>query len=87
MTAITPNHIGSKPKAIIKGYITVMVIQMGLVTPPVGFEVYILSGVTNVPVSTIFRGVAPFCIAIIICIIILVIFPQIALFLPGTMMR
>jgi tripartite ATP-independent transporter DctM subunit len=69
------------------GVIAVMVIQMGLVTPPVGFEVYILSGVTNVPVSTIFRGVAPFCIAIIICIIILVIFPQIALFLPGTMMR
>jgi tripartite ATP-independent transporter DctM subunit len=67
------------------GVIVVILIQMGLVTPPVGMEVFILSGITGVPVGTIFRGIWPFCVAIIICIIILTIFPQIALFIPSTM--
>jgi C4-dicarboxylate transporter DctM subunit len=67
------------------GVIVVIVIEIGLVTPPIGLDVFILGGVTGVPVSTIFRGVWPFCIAGIICIVILAIFPQIALFIPSTM--
>ena len=67
------------------GVITVILIQMGLVTPPVGLDVFILSGAVDVPLFTIFRGVFPFIIAMIVCIIILYFVPQIALFLPGTM--
>jgi len=70
------------------GVIIVLVINMGLVTPPVGiaaYMLYMLAGMTGVPSFTVFRGVVPFLIAAIICIIILAIFPQIALFLPGTM--
>jgi TRAP-type C4-dicarboxylate transport system permease large subunit len=67
------------------GVIIVLVINMGLVTPPVGIAAYMLAGMTGVPSFTVFRGVVPFLIAAIICIIILAIFPQIALFLPGTM--
>ncbi|RJR40093.1 MAG: TRAP transporter large permease [Desulfobacteraceae bacterium] len=63
----------------------VIVIQMGLVTPPVGLDVFILSGATDVPLLTIFRGVLPFVAAMIVCIVLLAIFPQIALFLPSTM--
>jgi TRAP-type C4-dicarboxylate transport system permease large subunit len=44
-----------------------------------------LSGAVNVPVTTIFRSIIPFLIAEVVCIVLLVIFPQIALFLPGTM--
>jgi len=67
------------------GVMIVILIEMGLVTPPVGMDAFILSGVTGIPLMRIFRGAVPFLIAIIICIIILAIFPQIALFLPSTM--
>ena len=67
------------------GVVLVIVIEMGLVTPPVGLDVFILSGAIDVPLFTIFRGVLPFLVAMVIGIIILAIFPQIALFLPSTM--
>jgi C4-dicarboxylate transporter DctM subunit len=67
------------------GVMVVILIEMGLVTPPVGMDAFVLSGVTGIPLSTIFRGAVPFLVAVIVCIIILAIFPQIALFLPSTM--
>ena len=60
-------------------------IEMGLITPPVGMNVFVLAAVTDVPISTIFKGVWPFALAIIICVIIVTIFPQIALFIPSMM--
>lgn len=67
------------------GVILVIVMEMGLVTPPVGLNVFSLGGVTDVPLGTIFRGVVPFVLAMIICIVILTLFPIIALFLPNMM--
>jgi C4-dicarboxylate transporter DctM subunit len=67
------------------GVIVVIVCEIGLITPPVGMDVFQVSGVTGVPTFTIFRGVWPFVVAALICIVILAIFPQIALFLPSTM--
>ena len=67
------------------GVVLVILIQMGIVSPPEGMDVFILAGMTGTPVGTIFRGVLPFCGAMIVCIIILTIFPQIALFLPDNM--
>jgi tripartite ATP-independent transporter DctM subunit len=67
------------------GVIVVIVCEMGLVTPPVGLDVFVLSGAIDVPLNTIFRGVAPYLLAMIICIALLVMFPQIVLFLPNTM--
>ena len=67
------------------GVVLVILIEMGLVTPPVGLDVFILSGAIDVPLFTIFRGVLPFLVAMIICIILLAAFPQIALFIPSTM--
>ena len=67
------------------GVIVVLVINIGLVTPPVGVAAYMLAGMTGVPSFTVFRGVLPYLVAAIICIIILAIFPQIALFIPHTM--
>ncbi|RTZ92506.1 MAG: C4-dicarboxylate ABC transporter permease [Deltaproteobacteria bacterium] len=69
------------------GVIITLTMEMSLITPPVGVNVFVLHGVVkDVPMYTIFRGILPFWIAMIICIIILVMFPQIALFLPNTMM-
>jgi TRAP-type C4-dicarboxylate transport system permease large subunit len=63
----------------------VILVEMGLVTPPVGMDAFVLSGAINVPLGKIFRGVLPFLAMMIVGIILLVIFPEIALFLPGTM--
>lgn len=67
------------------GIILVIIMEIGFITPPVGMNVFTFSGVTGIPVGTIFRGIWPFVLAELICIVILTIFPQIVLFLPGTM--
>ncbi|MFC1864132.1 TRAP transporter large permease [Thermodesulfobacteriota bacterium] len=67
------------------GVIVVLVIEMGLITPPVGMNVFILGGMTEIPLQTIFRGVVPFLLAMIFCIFLLTIFPDIALFLTRNM--
>jgi tripartite ATP-independent transporter DctM subunit len=66
------------------GVITVIVMEMGQITPPVGVNVFALGTVaTNVRMETIFKGIVPFFICMLVCVGILVLFPQIALFLPG----
>ena len=66
------------------GVIIVLALGMGVITPPVGANVYVVAGVDKeTPVMTIFRGVWPYLLAIFACIAILTIFPQIALFLPN----
>jgi len=67
------------------GVVLVLVMEMGLITPPVGLNVFALAGVTNVPIGTIFRGVWPFVGAMLLCIIIITIFPAVALFIPSMM--
>jgi tripartite ATP-independent transporter DctM subunit len=68
------------------GIIVVMVVELGLITPPIGMNVFVIKGIArDVPLETIFRGVTPFIIAQVILILILIAFPQIALWLPSTM--
>ncbi|MEA1970271.1 MAG: TRAP transporter large permease [Thermodesulfobacteriota bacterium] len=68
------------------GVIIVLVTQIGVITPPVGINVYVVSGVArDVPLELIFKGVLPFLAALIIGTLLLIPFPQIALFLPGLM--
>lgn len=70
------------------GVLMVIMMEMGMITPPVGLNVFVIQGVArDVPLYTIFRGTAPFVVAMVVCIIILIIFPSIALFLPGIMTR
>ncbi|MDD4923548.1 MAG: TRAP transporter large permease [Dehalococcoidales bacterium] len=66
------------------GVIIVLVTEMGVITPPVGINVYVIKGITRgISLETIFKGVFPFLIAIIICVALLLAFPKIATFLPG----
>src|SRR6056297_2987567 len=73
------------------GIIIVMVTEMGVITPPVGINVYVVYGVAknvlshNVALEKIFKGITPFLIALIIGVIILIAFPAIILFLPHLM--
>jgi len=65
------------------GVVIVLVVGMGVITPPVGMNVYILKGIVpEVPLEVIFKGIWPFLIAIIICLALLILFPQIATILP-----
>jgi len=66
------------------GIIIVLIVEMGTITPPVGVNVYVIKGVAgDVPLETIFKGIFPFLLALIVAVIILMIFPQIATFLPA----
>lgn len=66
------------------GVIIVLVSEMGVITPPVGVNVYVIKGIApEIPLETIFKGIFPFLIAIILNTGILMAFPKIALILPG----
>jgi tripartite ATP-independent transporter DctM subunit len=65
------------------GIYNVMVIEIGLITPPIGINVFVLHGMArNIPLGTIFRGITPFLIADLTRLAILMAFPIIALWLP-----
>jgi TRAP-type C4-dicarboxylate transport system permease large subunit len=66
------------------GVMIVLVSEMGVITPPVGVNVYVIKGIApEVPLEKIFKGIFPFLVAIIINALILMIFPKLALILPG----
>jgi len=68
------------------GVVAVIVIEMGMISPPVGMNVFVVRGVAgDVPLTTIFKGVMPFLGAMIIALILIIAFPQLALFLPNSM--
>jgi tripartite ATP-independent transporter DctM subunit len=70
------------------GVLTVLTLEMGLISPPVGINVFIVKSVApKVPLSEIFRGVLPFWFMMIVTVAILILFPQIVLVLPNTMMN
>ena len=66
------------------GVIVVLVVEMAMVTPPVGLNVWVVAGMTkDVPMETIFKGVWPFVVVELIFIIMLIFFPQIVMFVPN----
>lgn len=68
------------------GVVAVLMMEAGLITPPVGLNVYTLAGIAkDVPMAEIFKGATPFLLAIIFTVIVLTIFPNIVLFLPSLM--
>ena len=68
------------------GVVIVLVTQMGVITPPVGLNVYVVQSVaTDVPLGTIFKGAFPLLLAIVVITLFLIFVPQLALFLPSLM--
>jgi len=66
------------------GVIIVLITDMGVITPPVGLNVYVVKGIAeDVPLETIFKGILPFLGALVLTTVILLAFPQIATFLPS----
>jgi tripartite ATP-independent transporter DctM subunit len=68
------------------GIIVVMVVELGLITPPIGMNVFIIKGMApEVALGQIYKGVLPFVVAQILLIAMIVMFPKIATWLPSTM--
>jgi TRAP-type C4-dicarboxylate transport system permease large subunit len=70
------------------GVIAILMMEAGLITPPMGLNIFTVAGVaTDVPLETIFRGVAPFLLSIFLVVLLITVFPNLALFLPAMMLR
>jgi TRAP-type C4-dicarboxylate transport system permease large subunit len=66
------------------GIIITRVSEIGVITPPVGMNVYVMKGVApDIPLTTIFKGIFPFLLADIVSVLLLLLVPQITLFLPS----
>ncbi|GIX49276.1 MAG: C4-dicarboxylate ABC transporter permease [Candidatus Tectimicrobiota bacterium] len=77
-------HLGFDP--VWFGVIVVMVVELGLITPPIGMNVFVIKGLApEVGLDTIYRGVVPFVIAQVLLIALLVACPWLATWLPRTM--
>jgi tripartite ATP-independent transporter DctM subunit len=70
------------------GVLLVVVLEMSLISPPLGLNVFVVKGIAEgVPMSEIFMGIIPFWGAMLVCAALLIAFPELALFLPETMIR
>ena len=67
------------------GLFVVLMTALGSITPPVGMVVFLLAGLSKVDVRKIFKGVVPFILGLILVIVLISVFPQIVLWLPGLM--
>lgn len=67
------------------GVISVLMMEAGLITPPLGLNIFVIANVAQTPMETVFRGAVYFLAAILAVVILVTAFPEIALFLPGMM--
>jgi C4-dicarboxylate transporter, DctM subunit len=65
------------------GVLVVVVVELALITPPMGINVFVIKGLAkDTPLIEIFRGVWPFCVALLVLIALIIAFPSIVTFLP-----
>jgi tripartite ATP-independent transporter DctM subunit len=82
----TIKQLGIDP--IVFGVLVVRMVEIGLITPPVGLNVYVLKGVApDVPMTDMFRGCGWFVATDIVNVAILLAFPQIILLIPNAMIK
>ncbi|WP_156508707.1 TRAP transporter large permease subunit, partial [Oleiphilus sp. HI0132] len=68
------------------GIFIVMMIELSLITPPIGINVFVMQRVApDIPLTTVFKGALPFVVISLVMVLLLLIFPEIALWLPGQM--
>lgn len=86
MTPIVyPVVIGLGYDGVWFGVLSIMMLLTGLLTPPVGLLSFVVSGITKVPLMTVFRGVTPFWMTLIVATALVIAFPPIVTFLPDLM--
>ena len=86
MPFVYPLVVGVGYDPIWWGIVLVMVIEIGMITPPIGMNVFVIYGVAKtIPLGTIFRGIVPFLIADLARLTLIILFPILALWLPLAM--
>ncbi len=78
-------HLGINP--IWYGVLLVINLELAMITPPVGMNLFTIKAITKAPMAQIVRGSAPFVLLMIVGLALVMIWPQIALWLPGTMLN
>ena len=69
------------------GIFLTVLMEIAMITPPIGLNVFVLERATGIPSQRIFAGVLPFVVSALVLLVLLIVFPQIALWLPQTMQR
>ena len=69
------------------GVIVSVVTMIGIILPPVAINAFVVAGVVKVPVGTVYKGIYPYIIGMTICLLILLFFPEISLWLPDKFMK
>lgn len=69
------------------GVVMILNIQMGMLTPPFGLNLFVASGITSQPITTIARGVMPFLGIMLLCLMLVTYIPWISLFLPDLLLH
>ena len=84
---VTPLITGMGYDLVWWGIINLVVLETGLITPPFGLHLFVLKSIAggDVPLGTVYRGVLPFVCADLTKLVLLVLFPALALWLPSTM--
>ena len=87
-----PDFLGMRPGSsdlrIWFGVVMVIILEMALISPPVGMNVFVVKGVArDLPMRDIYIGILPFWVAMMVCLAVLVAFPQLSLILPNTMLN
>ena len=86
-----PDFLGMRPESsdlrIWFGVVMVIVLEMALISPPVGMNVFVVKGVArDIPMREIYIGILPFWAAMMVFLAVLVVFPDLALVLPNAML-
>ena len=68
------------------GILVILNLMIGILTPPMGMALFVVSRVGNIPVATLTRGVLPFIAPLVVCLLLITFFPQIVLFLPDLLL-
>ena len=82
---VYPLIIGLGYDPIWFGIVLVLLLEIGLVTPPVGINLFIVSENSGVPSNKVLVGSLPFIVVLLVALLLIIIFPQIVLFLPSLM--
>ena len=68
------------------GVMLVILVEVGLITPPIGMNVFLISGMSkDVSIQGVLLGTSPFLVAMAVLLVLLMLFPDLALFIPRTM--
>lgn len=86
MAVVEPMIRASGIDVIWFGIFIVVVVEMAQITPPIGFNLFILQGITRHPIGYLARAALPMFMIMLLMIMILIAFPQLALWMPGSMM-